>query len=195
MSRTRRRSHIRTTNRSSSSILSKDPYGLIWVALLFLSVLIAKWLFISPPDAQTTGLESCVLCVIFIVWFLSVLVSVLLMFFWILWSEKFSKSPLFVFIINVVIIVVALSAYKFVDYVVGKLFYSGVLRWQETQATYLFDEMLPHSMGLFLLVAILYSMVRILFCRELENRGFTITYSVLMALFAIPLMILGVWLY
>ena len=190
MSRRRRRSQLHHAQRihtgsSSGGILSKDPYGLIWLSLLLAIVFAAKWLILTPP------MQGCVLCVVGINWFIYTLAGALLMFFWILWAERFPKNTLFIFTFNVVVILLILGAYKFAQYVIAKLFFGGMLSWLETEATYLFDVMLPHTLGLALLTVVTYSMVRVLFCSDLQDKRLSLTYGILMVLSMAPLFLLG----
>lgn len=190
MNRPRHRHHHHPS--ASSSILSKDPFGLVWLGLLYLAVLVAKWWYISP-DSQQDG--NCVGCVVFITWFLSLLVSVLLSMFWIFWTEKSQKNNLFIFIINVIVILCTVIVYKFDLYVIAKLYYAGSLNWQEAQAQELFDSFVPHVVGLYMVTALIYSMLRVVVCRDLEEKFMTVGYGVVMILVTVPLVYIGLVMY
>lgn len=182
----------RHRSRSSSSILSKDPYGLIWLALIFLSVMIAKWWFLSPANPED---YNCVACVVAVIWILAVLVHAILILFWIGWSKKYEKGITFVIFLSLLCLVLALLDYQVAQFVIGKLFYGGVLNWQESQASYLIDTFIPHSIGLLLVSSVFYSMLRVFVSRDLVEKPLVYTFAAIVGLSAIPLYLLGLLLY
>jgi len=181
-SRRRQRTH------SGDSLLSKDPYGLIWLSLLFLVVLIVKWWVISPTYRES---GNCVACAVSMIWLLSVIVHLLIVFFWIFWSKKYEKGTAFVFFLCLFCVIIAAVDFKVLQFVVGKLFYGGVLNWQETQASELIDVFIPHSVGLMLITSIAYSMIRIFTCRDLAEKKMVYLFAAVVLVSILPLYFLG----
>ena len=182
----------RHRSEAGSSIFSKDPYGLVWLALIYLSVMIAKWWFINPANPED---NNCVSCVVAVIWLLSVLVYTVLILFWIGWSRKYEKGTTFVFFLGLLCLLLAVADYYVVQFVVGKLFYGGVLNWQESQASYLIDTFIPHSIGLMLVSSVFYSMLRVLVSRDLTEKPLVYTFAAILLLSVIPLYFLGLLLY
>jgi len=178
--------------RSESSLLSKDPYGLIWVALIYLALMGVKWWFFSPKEADDT---SCVACAVAVIWLVSVLLHTSLIFYWVGWSKSNVKGPLFVFILSVLCLILAIVDFYLMKFILNKLLYAGVLNWQESQAFYLFDVFVPHSIGLLLITTIAYSMVRVLFCRDLVQKPLVYTFVVIVLLAVGPLYFMGIKVY
>ena len=92
----------RRRQRSQSTLLSKDPYGLVGLALIYLAIMVAKWFYISPPEG-----DNCVGCVIAVIWIVSMLVFSLLSIFWIFWSRKYDKGTTFVFFLCLLCLLLA----------------------------------------------------------------------------------------
>ena len=182
----------RRRQRSRSGFLSKDPYGLIWMALIFLGVMIAKWWHFSPSNPED---NNCVACVVAVIWIISILVFTLLSMFWVLWSKKYEMGITFVFMLCILCLILALVDYHVVQFVIGKLFYGGSLRWQESQASYLIDTFIPHSIGLLVISSIFYSMIRVFLCRDLVEKPLVYTFGAIVVLSVLPLFYIGLWLY
>jgi len=180
--RRRQRTH------SGDNLLSKDPYGLIWLALLFLVILIVKWWVLSPEYRES---GNCVACVVAVTWLVSVIIHLLLVFFWIVWSKKYEKGTAFVFILCLLCIVVAAIDYEVLKFSVGKLFYGGVLNWQESQASELIDVFIPHSVGLLLITSVAYSMIRVFVSRDLTEKKMVYLFAAIVLLSVVPLYFLG----
>lgn len=178
----------RQRNQSGGSLLSKDPYGLAWLSILFLVVMVVKWWIISPANREE---GNCVACVVAVIWLLSVIIHLLLVFFWIGWSSKYEKGTTFVFFLCVLCILVAAADYAVVQFAVGKLFYGGVLNWQESQASELIDSFIPHSVGLLLITSIFYSMIRVFFSRDLAEKKLVYLFASIVLLSVLPLYFLG----
>ncbi len=173
---------------SGDNLLSKDPYGLIWLSILFLAVMILKWWVISPANKED---GNCVACVVAVIWLLSMIIHLLLVFFWIGWSSKYEKGIAFVFLLCLLCLVLAGIDYTVLQFVIGKLFYGGVLNWQEAQASELIDIFIPHSVGLLLITTIFYSMVRIFLCRDLAEKNLVYLFVLIIILSILPLYFLG----
>ena len=178
----------RQRTQRNDNLLSKDPYGLIWLSILFLAVMIVKWWVISPANKED---GNCIACVVAVIWLLSVIIHLLLVLFWIGWSSKYEKGIAFVFLLCLLCLVLAGIGYAALEFVVGKLFYGGVLNWQETQASELIDIFIPHSVGLLLISSIFYSMVRIFFCRDLAEKKLVYLFASIIVLSILPLYFLG----
>lgn len=176
------------SSRSEGNLLSKDPYGLIWLSLIFLVVMTVKWWLISPANPEDS---NCVACVVVVVWLLSVLVHLLLVFFWIGWTKKYEKGVAFVFFLGLLCLLLAVIDYSVVQFSVGKLFYGGVLSWQEAQASYLIDIFIPHSVGLLLISSIFYSMLRVMISRDLAEKKMVYLLASIVMLSVVPLYFLG----
>jgi hypothetical protein len=178
--------------RSEPGIFSIDPYGLIWMTLIYLAVMMVKWWYISPGNPQD---NNCVACVVAVLWILSVLTFSLLSLFWIFWSKKYEKGITFVFFLSLICLILAVADYFAARYVTGKLFYGGVLRWEESQASYLIDTFIPHSIGLLVIASVLYSIIRVFFCRDLVEKPLVFTFGAIIVLSVIPLVYIGLILY
>lgn len=177
---------------SGDSILSKDPFGLLWFGLLFLAVLVAKFWFISPPAPEDT---SCYACAVGVMWIMTVLVFSLMTFLTILWSRKFEKGTAFVFVMCMMCVVCAVIDYNVALFVVRKLFYGGALSWDEANAEFLFNDFVPHTIALALVVSVFYTMVRIILSKDIVERNLVYTFGGIMILTTLPLMYLGIMLY
>jgi hypothetical protein len=180
----------RRRKRSQSTLLSKDPFGLVGLSLLYLIVMVAKWWYISPPEGN-----NCVGCVVGVIWLISTGVFALLSVFWVLWSKKYAKGTAFVFFLCLLCLILVAVDYEVVKYVIGKLYYGGALRWQEADASYLMDTFIAHSLGLMLLSAIFYSTLRVFFCRELTEKPLVYVLNAIIMLSVLPLFYLGLRLY
>lgn len=173
---------------SSGNLLSKDPYGLIWLSLIFLTVMVVKWWVISPEYAES---GNCVACVVSVVWLLSIIIHLLLVFFWIGWSKKYEKGTVFTLLLCILCLVLAAVDFKVMQFAIGKLFYGGVLNWQESQASELIDIFIPHSIGLLLISSICYSMIRIFTCRDLAEKKMVYLMATVIIVSVAPLYFLG----
>jgi hypothetical protein len=173
---------------SGDSLLSKDPYGLIWLSLLFLIIMVVKWWVISPANKED---GNCVACVVAVIWLLSVIIHLLLVFFWVGWSSKYEKGAVFVFFLCVICVALAALDYAVIQFAVGKLFYGGVLNWQESQASELIDILIPHSVGLLLITSVFYSMIRVFLCRDLAEKKLVYLFATVVVLSVLPLYFLG----
>lgn len=173
---------------SGGNILTKDPYGLVWLSLIFLAAMIVKWWVISPANPED---GNCVVCVVAVIWLLTIIVHLLMVFFWIGWSRKYEKGTVFVLLLCILCLVLAAIDYTIVQFVIGKLFYGGALNWQESQASELIDIFVPHSIGLLLISSITYSMLRVFFCRDLAEKKMVYLMASIVALSAVPLYFLG----
>lgn len=183
--------HRRRT-RSESGLLGKDPYGLVWLGLVYLAVLISKWWYFSPADPAD---NNCVACVVAVVWFLSVLLFVPLSLFWVFWSRKYEKGITFAFFLGLFCLILSILGYYAAEFVIGKLFYGGSLRWDETQASYLLDTFVPHTIGLLVITSMLYTMLRVFICRDLVEKPLVFTFGAILVLAVIPLFYIGLKLY
>lgn len=173
---------------SGDSLLSKDPYGLAWLSILFLVVMVVKWWVISPSYRDA---GNCVACVVAVVWLLSVIIHLLLVFFWIGWSKKYEKGTAFVFFLCLLCVIIAAIDFKVVQFSVGKLFYGGVLNWQESQASELIDVFIPHSVGLLLITSVAYSMIRVFVSRDLAEKKMVYLFAAIVLISVVPLYFLG----
>ena len=182
----------RHRSQAGSSIFSKDPYGLVWLALIYLLLMIAKWWIISPADPAD---NNCVACVVAVIWLLSILVQTPLILFWIGWTRKYEQGTTFVFFLCILCLILAIVDFYLVKFVISKFLYGGMLNWQETQAFYLIDVFIPHSVGLLALTSVFYSMVRAAVSRDLVEKPLVYTFIVIVVLTVLPLYILGMKLY
>lgn len=173
---------------SGGSLLSKDPYGLVWLSLIFLAVMVAKWWVISPEYRES---GNCVACAVAVIWLISVIIHLLLVFFWIGWSKKYEKGTAFVLLLSILCLALAAIDYKVMQFAIGKLFYGGVLNWQEAQASELIDIFIPHSIALLLICSITYSMVRVFVCRDLAEKKMVYLMATVIILSVAPLYFLG----
>ena len=178
--------------RKESGILSKDPYGLIWMGLIYLAVLISKWWYFSPANPED---NNCVACVVAVVWILSILIFTLLSIFWVLWSRKYEKGITFAFFLGLLCLILVILDYYAVQFVVGKFFYGGSLRWEETQASYLIATFIPHTIGLLVITSVLYTMMRVFICRDLVEKPLVFTFGAILVPAVIPLFYIGLKLY
>ncbi|MCI0507363.1 MAG: hypothetical protein L0Z73_14820 [Gammaproteobacteria bacterium] len=162
------------------------------MALIYLAVMVAKWWYFSPSNPQD---NNCVACVVAVIWILTMLIFAVLSLFWIFWSKKYEKGITFVIFLSLICLLLAVVDYFAAHYVVGKLFYGGVLRWEESQASYLIDTFIPHSIGLLVISSLLYSVIRVLTCHDLVEKPLVFTYGVIIVLSVIPLFYIGLKLY
>ena len=185
-------SRRRHRSKEGSSIFSKDPYGLVWLAMIYLAVMIAKWWFLSPANPED---NNCVACVVAVIWLLSILLHILLVLFWVGWSKKYKKGATFVFFLSLFCVILAMVDFYLVKFVIGKLYYSGMLNWQEAQSSELIDTFIPHSVGLMLVSSVFYSMLRVFLSRDLVEKPLVYTFAAILMLSVIPLYFLGLVLY
>jgi hypothetical protein len=181
-------SRRRQRSQSGGSLLSKDPFGLVWLSIIFLAVMIVKWWVLSPANAEE---GNCVACVVAVIWLLAIATHLLLVFFWMGWSKKYEKGTAFVFFLSLLCLFLAAVDFHVVQFAVGKLFYGGVLNWQESQASYLIDIFIPHSVGLLLISSIFYSMLRVFVSRDLAEKKLVYLFASIIMLAAVPLYFLA----
>ena len=189
MARTRRRSG----SNPIVSFFSKDPFGVTWFSILFVAALIAKWWYVNPPAISE---QSCLACVTALMVVIAVVISLPLTAFWILWlGKRQKKSILFVFLICVLI----LACTALLDFankeIFSQLYYRGMLRWDETDITYLLDDFLRHSAGLYLGVLMIYAMLRIAFDPGFSPRKYIIPINIIFIGVASFLLLIGIMLY
>jgi hypothetical protein len=177
---------------AGSGILSKDPYGLIWVAFIYLALLVGKWWVLSPADPETSG---CVVCAVAVIWLISVLLHSLLIVFWINWSRSYIKGPVFVFFLAMMCLILGISDFYLVKIVISKLLNVGLLSWPETQIEYLIEVFIPHSIALMVITSIFYSMLRTLLCPDLVQKPLVYTFVGIMLLAVGPLYFMGLVVY
>jgi len=173
---------------SGESLLSKDPYGLVWLSLLFLVVMVVKWWILSPEFREA---GNCVACAVSVIWLLSMIVHLVLVFFWIGWSKKYAKGIAFVIFLSLLCLFLAAVDYQVVRFAIGKLFYGGVLNWQESQSTDLIDILIPHSIALLLISSLCYSMVRVFITRDLAEKKMVYLTASIILLSVLPLYFLS----
>ena len=187
------RSRRRSGSNPIVAFFSKDPFGVTWFALLFIAVLIAKWWYIAPPAISA---QSCLGCVAAVLIVLSALVTFIISLFWMLWQAKRQKKNLlFLFLICLLVLVCTALLDFFSQEIFSQLYYRGFLRWQETDITYLLDDFLRHSAGLYLGVLMIYAMLRIAFDPGFSPRKYIIPINIAFILVAAFLLLMGVVLY
>ncbi len=175
-----------------TNLFKIDRFGVIWFALLYLAVLLTKWLYLSPVIAEK---EECYVCVIGVLMGLALTIPLLMTTLWAVWPVKLEKGVFFLFVLSVS----TLGCAYFVDLlsqtILSKLYYGGILAWQESQLSYLFDNFLPHSAGLFLATLMIYTTLRVAFSLEFVDRKMVIFVSVLLLLMSSSLLVIGLLLY
>lgn len=185
-------------NRRSSSnpivaLLKKDPFGVTWFTVLFVAVMIAKWWFLQPPAISA---DNCLVCVTIVLVVMAILITLLLALFWVLWTGKRQKKNiLFLFLICLGVIgCTALLDFTSQE-LFGRLYFKGLLHWQETDITYLLDDFLRHSSGLYLAVLMTYAMLRIALDSDFEPRKYVIPINFIFIGVAAFLLLVGMVLY
>jgi hypothetical protein len=187
----------RTRRRPGSNPLvgffSKDPFGVTWFTILFVATLIAKWWYIDPPAISA---QSCLACVTIFMVVIAMLVTLVITVFWILWiAKRQKKNILFLFLITLLILGCT-ALFDFVSKeIFSQLYYRGFLRWQETDITYLLDDFLRHSAGLYLGVLMIYAMLRIAFDPGFAPRKYIIPINIIFIGVAAFLLLMGIMLY
>ena len=163
----RARSRGRGNQNTVLGILTRDPFGILWVTLLFTAVLIAKWWFVSPIYASA---DNCLLCVVAISAVIAAICSFLPMAFWIAWTDRAPIGMGFYFsLIGVGLLVTGLY-HKLSAIVISKLYFAGTLSWAESQATELLDQVVHHNSGFFLAVLMAYIAIRMPLVRSIPNK-------------------------
>ena len=189
MSRSRRRS----ASNPLVSFFSRDPFGVTAFSVLYLAVLIAKWWYIAPPSLNA---DSCLGCVTAVLVVIAMLVTAPLTAFWILWLDKRQKkNVLFVFLITLLVLGVAALLDFLLKEIFSQLYFRGLLRWHETDITYLLDDFLPHCAGLYLGVLMLYAMLRMAFDPGFSPRKYVIPINLVFMGVAAFLLLIGIMLY
>jgi len=174
------------------NFIKKDRFGVIWFALLYLAVLLTKWLYLSPLIKEN---EDCYVCVIAILMALALIIPLLLTALWVLWSEKLGKGVFFLFLMSVSTLGCAFLVELLSQFIVSKLYYGGVLVWQESQLSFLFDDFLPHAAGLFLATLMIYTTARIAASSEFVDRKMVISVSMILLAMSSALLVMGLLLY
>jgi len=165
--RNRARSRGRGNQNTVLGILSRDPFGILWVTLLFVAALITKWWFISPIYAST---DNCLLCVVAISGVMAALCAFLPMAFWIAWTDRAPIGMGFYFSLIGVGLLVAGLYHKLTAIVISKLYFAGTLTWSESQATELLDQVIHHNSGFYLAVMMAYIALRMPLVRSIPNK-------------------------
>jgi len=148
-------------------ILTRDPFGVLWVSLFFAAVLVVKWwvvskLYVSP--------DNCLLCVVGISAFIATLCNFLPMAFWVAWSDRAPISMSFYFALVFVGLLVTGLYHKLSVIVISKLYFAGSLTWSDAQATELLDQVIHHNSGLYLAVLIAYIAIRMPLVGSINNK-------------------------
>lgn len=175
------------------AFFSKDPFGVTWFSLLFVAVLIAKWWYLAPP---AIGAQNCLWCVTALMVFIAALITLLLTLFWILWlAKRQKKNILFLFMICLGVI----GCTALLDVISQKLFshlyFRGFLNWAEADVTYLLDDFLRHSTGLYLGMLMVYAMLRIAIDADFSPRKYIVPINFIFIGVAAFLLLVGVVLY
>ena len=187
-----RRSRSNLSSNPVIAILQKDQFGSLWLSLLFLAVLISKWFVLSPVEIEG---EPCVACVVALIWAMMLSASILITTVWTLWTDKVEKGIGLMFALLGSILGIVWLIGIFTRGIVEKFYQSGVLYWPEASVTFLVDDMVNHSIGLFLATAVIYAMLRLMFCKDLSEKKIVIPISLCVALAASGLLFLGIKLY
>jgi hypothetical protein len=187
----------RTRRRSGSNpivgFFSKDPFGVTWFTLLFVAALVTKWWYIGPPAISE---QNCLACVTVLMVLIAVLVTSVITVFWILWiAKRQKKNILFLFLIVLLILGCTALFDLASQQIFSQLYYRGFLPWQETDITYLLDDFLRHSAGLYLGVLMIYAMLRIAFDSGFSPRKYIIPINIIFIGVATFLMLVGIVLY
>ncbi|HEY5602626.1 MAG TPA: hypothetical protein VIM41_05920 [Gammaproteobacteria bacterium] len=93
--------------------------------------------------------------------------------------------------LSLICLILAVIDYYAAQLVVNKLLYRGALRWEESQAPYLVDTFIPHTIGLLLISAMLYSVIRVFFCRDLVEKPLVYAFGAIVVVAVIPLFYVG----
>lgn len=175
------------------AFFSKDPFGVTWFSLLFVAVLITKWWYLAPP---AIGAQNCLWCVTVLTVAVAALITLLLTFFWMLWlAKRQKKNILFLFMICLGVIGCTALLDIISQELFSQLYYRGFLNWQETEVTYLLDDFLRHSTGLYLGTLMVYAMVRIAIDSGFSPRKYVIPINFIFIGVAAFLLLVGVVLY
>lgn len=171
----------------------KDPLGVLWFLMSFAVFLVAKWWFIEP---KLLSEFNCLNCALIILLLLSIVVTLLLSAFWVLWElKRLQKGITFLFLFTVGILLCTLLFDILAQWIMSELYYMGLLRWKEAEISYLMDDFLKHSAGLYLAVLMMYSMVRIAFCTTFVNRKYILIMNMTFFFTATILLFLATLLY
>lgn len=171
---------------------NKDHFGVFLVSLLFVAALVTKWQYINPAKL---GDQSCMICAVFILWCLTVPITLLLTVLWNLWERQFDNG------ISLVLILCfgVLGCTLLMDYISGiifaKLYYVGVLEWQESHVNYLFDDFIHHSAGIYLATLMFYTMLRVIFKKHIANRKIVVALGIYFSIVSGSLLVLGLKFY
>lgn len=175
------------------AVLKMDPLGVLWFVLSFSVLLVTKWLVLEPILVSE---QNCLSCVLALLLFLSVLITLSLSVFWRLWENKRQhKGIVFLFLFTIAILVCAIVYEAASQYLLSQIYYGGMLRWQESQISFLMDDFIKHSAGLYLAVLMMYSMARISFCKSFVDRKYVLAMNIVFFLTATILLFLGMLLY
>lgn len=175
------------------SFFGKDPFGLTWFTLLLVAVLIAKWWRINPPAISE---PSCLGCVTAIAVAIAALVTSIISLFWVLWRAKRQKKNILMVFLITLLVLGCTALFDVTSHeILGRLYYRGWLPWEEADITYLLDDFLPHSAGLYLGVLMVYAMARIAFDSGFSPRKYIIPINAVFAAAASFLLFMGILLY
>jgi hypothetical protein len=171
---------------------NKDQFGVFLVSLLFVAALVMKWQYINPAKL---GDQSCMICAVFILWCLSVPITLLLTVLWNFWERQFDNG----FSLVLILCFGVLCCTVLMDYTSGiifaKLYYVGVLEWQESHVNYLFDDFIHHSAGIYLATLMLYTMMRVIFKKRIANRKIVVAMGIYFSIVSGSLLVLALKFY
>jgi len=175
-----------------TNIIKMDRFGVLWFAILYTAVLLTKWAYLSPVIQEN---EDCYLCVIAILIGLALIIPLIMTALWELWSEKLGKGLFFLFIMCVTSLGCAFLMDLASKVVIGKLYYGGILAWDDAQLSYLFEDFLHHCAGLFLATLMIYTTFRIAISSEFVDRKMVISVSLILLAMSSSLLVIGLLLY
>ena len=175
-----------------TNIIKMDRFGVLWFAILYTAVLLTKWAYLSPVIQEN---EDCYLCVIAILIGLALIIPLIMTALWELWSEKLGKGLFFLFIMCVTSLGCAFLMDLASKVVIGKLYYGGILAWDDAQLSYLFEDFLHHCAGLFLATLMIYTTFRIAISSEFIDRKIMISVSLILLAMSSSLLVIGLLLY
>lgn len=187
--RNRARAHGRPRHNTVGSLLTRDPFGVLWVTLLFVAVLIGKWWFITPQYAVA---DNCLLCVVVIDAIVAVLCGLLLMAFWIAWTDRAEIGMGFYFALITIGLLATALYHKLTAIITSKLYFAGSLSWNDTQANELLDQVIHHNSGFFLAILMAYIAIRMPLVRSIPNKWPVIGTSLALLGCTALLLLLGV---
>jgi len=158
---------MRRNNSAGHNILQKDPFGVIWVTLLFIFVAIIRFWVLDPSLVDADNSVPSVLAAVVPI---SICISLALTGVWIFWAARAPITMGFYFILGGIGVLCAMLLSKVSQSFINILYQKGLISWQADTISVLQTQIVPHLAGLYLGSLMIVLAIRMLLVKDIQPR-------------------------